>query len=72
MPRDERDSLQALNLAICAALGVDDPHTVTQLQLRVLPGRRPTVRVDRFVRSAEGLAAVVQHMRLVPDEPSQA
>ena len=68
MPLEDKPAIRALNLAICQALGVADPATVTQLQLRVLPGRWPTVRVDRALRNADGLAHVVQDMRLVPAE----
>lgn len=46
--------LRDLNLEIARALGVENPESVTNLDLRVRPGCWPTVTVERYVVTDDG------------------
>ena len=68
------NSVQQLNLALAAALGVGDAKHVARVRLTLQPGALPLVEVDLRLRNADGLQEVVNRYRLAPqaDLPPEA
>lgn len=59
-------SARQLAAELAGALGVTDLSDVTRIVLRIDGREWPSLRVDRLVRSAEGVRHITQAHRLKP------
>jgi hypothetical protein len=55
-----------INMDLVRALGITDTKSVRKVTLVIEAGTLPTISVERFVRSADGLQTAVEMLNLKP------
>lgn len=58
--------LPALNMALARALGFENPERLARVELVIESGQLPSVKATLHLRQADGLVAVMEELRLVP------
>jgi hypothetical protein len=59
-------NLRDLNVQLARALGVSDITHVKSVTLTLSANEMPTVRIERFILSADSMQETVEMLRLVP------